>query len=241
MTSRLARAQTGSPNPAPEQLDHLKALYDENVRYTDERIGELLDDLAQRNLLNNTLVVLTADHGEAFGEHGDLFHGWNLYDELLRVPLVISGGPLKAVGSRKTPVSLVDLAASILSLLRISAHGLPGRMDLFAPGANSPEAHATHAETRFRGMDAASIVEDGHKLILHRQTGKLELYDLRSDPGETQTLHFAQNTRASRLKARLQSLLEFHVRERQVADITMPPAKLSPQEVEELRALGYLP
>lgn len=240
MTSQLARARAGAPDPTPEQLERLEALYDENVRYTDRRIGELLDELARRGLLENTLVVITADHGEAFGEHGDLFHGWNLYDELLRVPLVVASGPLEAVGRRKNPASLTDLAASILSLLQISAADFPGRSDLFEREIDPPDADPTYAETHFRRMDAASIVEDGHKLIWHRQTDRIELFDLRNDPGETRDLHAAQAIRASDLQTKLRIWLNDQKRERPESATASPAAELSPEEAEQLRALGYL-
>jgi arylsulfatase A-like enzyme len=240
MTSQLARSRDGAPDPKPEQLERLEALYDENVRYVDRRIGELLDELARRGLLENTLVVVTADHGEAFGEHGDLFHGWNLYDELLRVPLVVANGPLEKSGVRKTPASLTDLAASILSLLEISAGDFPGRTDLFESDIAAPRSVPIYAETRFRKMDAASIVEDGYKLIWHRQTDRLELFDLRSDPAETLDLHAVQIARASKLKATLENWLKEQDRERRESAVAMPPAHLSREEIEELRALGYL-
>jgi arylsulfatase A-like enzyme len=241
MTSRLGRARAGAPDPAPVQLQLLEALYDENVRYIDELIGELLDELARRGLRENTLVVVTADHGEAFGEHGDLFHGWNLYDELLRVPLVVAHGPLDAAGNLETPVSLTDLAASLLSLLRVPAQGLPGRTDLLANEVDPIPAHAIHAETRFRRSDAATILADEYKLIWHQETGRLELYDLREDPGETQSLHSLQAARAVRLKNRLENFLAFHTREREESVVATPAARLSPEEVEQLRTLGYLP
>jgi arylsulfatase A-like enzyme len=102
---------------------------------------------------------------------------------------------------------------------------------------STPETGAIHAETRFRKAKAACIVEDGYKLIWHRQTDRLEFFDLQNDPSETPNLHSAQIERASDLKARLKD----QARERQESAIATPAAKLSPEEIEQLRTLGYLP
>ncbi|MEP6573599.1 MAG: sulfatase [Gemmatimonadota bacterium] len=102
--------------------------YDRSIAYLDNRLGALMDSLDHRGLLRNTLVIITADHGEEFREHGSVSHGNNLYLPTVHVPLIMSmPGRVPAGGLVSRPVSLRDLPATILDLLAIpGAHSLPG-------------------------------------------------------------------------------------------------------------------
>jgi arylsulfatase A-like enzyme len=241
MTSGKARARAGAEDPSPKQVEYVAALYDENVQYSDEGIAMLLKGLEERGLLKDTLVVVTADHGEAFAEHGDLFHGWNLYEELLHVPLIANGGPLTVAGRREMPVSLIDLAASILSLLGISVDEFPGWPGLLAatPGEGKPAP--TYAETRFRGADAAAIVDGPDKLIWHREDGESELYDLVDDPGERDDVSEVHAERAAALQVQLEDRLSTLVDRRADQPSTPTDARVPREVIDKLEALGYLP
>lgn len=102
--------------------------YDQEIAHTDAEISRLMSRLG--NKLDNAVVVFTSDHGEEFGEHGNVFH-YTLYDEVMRVPLIIKA-PSLAPGVDATPVEQVDLMPTLLSLVGIDAGPMPGR-DLFAP------------------------------------------------------------------------------------------------------------
>ncbi|MFN0241789.1 MAG: sulfatase-like hydrolase/transferase [Planctomycetota bacterium] len=98
--------------PDPSDLSGIQALYDAEIRYVDREIGRLLATLRARGLLENTYVVVTSDHGEEFHDHGQWLHGNSLFEELIRVPLVIAG-PEIAARVVDAPVSLVDLLPTI--------------------------------------------------------------------------------------------------------------------------------
>jgi arylsulfatase len=107
--------------------------YDAEVRCTDQRIGSLLDALRDRGLLDETLVIVTADHGDAFGEHGYYEHPRYLHDELLHVPMLV-GGPGVSGGTHGTPVSTLDVVPTLLEGVGVGdrggsddSHDLPGR------------------------------------------------------------------------------------------------------------------
>jgi arylsulfatase A-like enzyme len=104
-------------------------VYDDCIAYLDGRLGSLLDELRRRGMLENTLVLVTSDHGEHLGDHGLFFHGGSLYRQLVQVPLLIVGS--KGVPPGRTvaePVSLRDLPATIIDLLGLgSDHGFAGR------------------------------------------------------------------------------------------------------------------
>ena len=104
-------------------------VYDDCIAYLDRRLGLLLDELSRQGVLENTLVVVTSDHGEHLGDHGLFFHGGSLYRQLVQVPLLIVGN--KEVPAGRTvaePVSLRDLPATIIDLIGLgSDHGFAGR------------------------------------------------------------------------------------------------------------------
>jgi arylsulfatase A-like enzyme len=98
-------------------------VYDECIAYLDGRLGLLLDELRRREVLENTLVIVTSDHGEHLGDHGLFFHGCSLYRQLVHVPLVIVGKTEIPVGRTVAePVSLCDLPATVIDLLGLGAN-----------------------------------------------------------------------------------------------------------------------
>ena len=104
-------------------------LYDDSIAYLDRRLGALLDELERRGVLDNTVVVVTSDHGEHLGDHGLFFHGCSLYRQLVEVPLVVLGPNRVPAGRRVAePVSLCDLPATVLDLIGPNAgKPFPGR------------------------------------------------------------------------------------------------------------------
>jgi arylsulfatase A-like enzyme len=114
----------------PEEARILSDLYDGEISYVDRRIGEVVDLLRRRGLLDRTIVVVTSDHGELIGEHGLLDHKLNVYEELLRIPLVLRYPPAVGAGQRiDSTVMLQDLFPTILSLAGIDRPGRSGAVD----------------------------------------------------------------------------------------------------------------
>jgi arylsulfatase A-like enzyme len=113
---------------SPERLQIEQDAYDGGIAYLDQEVGKLLEELGHRGLLDHTAVVITADHGEQFGEHGLFLHGQSLYWQLLHVPLVISWHGRVPAGKRVSePVSLRDLPATIADLTGVAgAVSFPG-------------------------------------------------------------------------------------------------------------------
>jgi arylsulfatase A-like enzyme len=174
-------------------------LYDDSIAYLDRRLGTLLHELEQRGVLDDTLVIITSDHGEHLGDHRLFFHGCSLYRQLVEVPLVIAG--LKNVPAGRSvaePVSLRDLPATVLDLLGLEGeHPFPGRsLARFwsqPEGAEPPEFQPLLMETEKptlltnQGREPAAkgpmrgVVSGGMHYILSGD-GQEELYSLRSDP-----------------------------------------------------------
>jgi arylsulfatase A-like enzyme len=111
---------TGQLVLTPRDLQHVLALYDGEISYTDEQLGRLMGYLDSRHILDNALVIVTADHGEMFGEHGKWVHGNSQYEELLRVPLLMRYTGVITPGLViTTPVQSMDLMPTVLDYLGI--------------------------------------------------------------------------------------------------------------------------
>ncbi len=186
--------------PAEVAAEH--NAYDASIAYMDAQLGRLLGQLRARHLLDNTVVIVAADHGEQFGRHGVFEHGNSLYLPVLHVPLVVVWPREVPAGARVAPpVSLADLPATVLDLAQIDDGPFPGRSlarfwNPAAPGRPGEEAVVASAVGRQRGApawypvasgDLHGVVDHGFHLIRHGD-GRLELYDLRADPAEEHDL-----------------------------------------------------
>ena len=187
-------------NVTAHQTDLVRDAYDDCIAYLDDQIGKLYDDLAKRNLLANTLIVITSDHGEQLGEHRLYGHGRSLYRQELHVPLIVvaPGGP-KGLAVTE-PASLRDVPATVMDVVGGAQNDVfPGvsLAEAWNGGVLGPVlsevAHRPKTSSKnpnrppaWRGpMDA--IVE-GTKVYIRNADGREELYDLASDPDESHDL-----------------------------------------------------
>ena len=211
-----------------------RAAYRGEIAYTDAEIGRLLDGLGERGLLGDALVVFSADHGEAMGEHDVWFaHGDDLTDELVHVPLLLRA-PGLAPGRRSDIVSLVDLYPTLLRRLVGEAQGaLPGR-DLLAQGAASTDSVPYLDTLAYGPTRRTGLVAEGYKLILSLGDGVWhsrlfrrgqEDVDLAAPAGQV-TEHLRERL------AQVQQSAEQGVRGER-------PQQLTPEERARLEALGY--
>src|SRR5207249_1029729 len=178
----LARRLADAPLSAVE-VEHLRRLYDAEIRAWDADLGTLLDALAQRGVADSTIVVLTADHGEEFQEHGRLKHRVHLYDELLHVPLVIAGPGVRP-GRVAEQAQGIDLFPTLAGLLGAAPpRGLPGH-DLLAVRAEPPAISQTLYGPTPHGATTPIVPPRPaeRKLIHPPALGRSELYQLRRDP-----------------------------------------------------------
>ncbi|NHZ73603.1 MAG: sulfatase-like hydrolase/transferase [Nitrospirae bacterium] len=218
-------------------LAALQARYDQEVAFVDAAIGTLMRRLQEMGLYENTIVVVTSDHGEGFLEHGKLLHSYSPYDEVLQVPLVfrLPHGLLTPVPEVDFPVGLIDLMPTLLELARLPA---------------APQAQGRSLVSLMRGEDsterwiftesaeAVAVRSATHKLIRFHD-GRQEFYDLESDPGEQQP----SAGPCVDLCAQLAEQLVGHqhaMSELRKLSQDGETAILDEKELEELRSLGYL-
>jgi choline-sulfatase len=172
----------------PKRGSGNRAAYNAEVEYTDHHIGRVLDTLEQLGLREKTAIVLTADHGEAFGEHGTVYHGYSLYEEEVRVPLVLSipGVPPRRI---TTPRSLIDVPRTIAELLSIPApevwRGVSLLRDLEGEAPAERQVLVDCPELMSAAPKRAWI--SGNKKVIFER-GLTRAFDLEADPGEKNPL-----------------------------------------------------
>lgn len=220
----------------PEIIEDMTALYDAEVAFNDASFGALLERLRRDGLYEDSLIVFVADHGEEFDDHGSWSHGATLFQEQLRVPLILklpgAAGPARRVSDL---AQHVDLLPTVLDALALEfPEGLGGRSLLASPGGEvAPRAGFSHLD--LDGHQAASVVEGRYKLICGDPfVSACRLYDLESDPGETtdlsEELPVLRGYLASRMRA-------FFAGGR---GLEAPEVEIDAELRARLEALGYL-
>jgi arylsulfatase A-like enzyme len=228
----------------PAEREYLTALYDGALSQTDAAIGRLLDALKRRNLYDNTWIFLTSDHGESLGEHRTLGHSCSLYQEIVRVPLIVKEPaafcPDRTCAARDPRLAqAVDLAPTILGRLGIT---IPVRFDgipLDRPRGtiileSLVDEKFRHEFPRVYNREIHAIGQGRYQYIA--TTGEAaELYDVEADPAEKQNLAASQPELAAALAARLEAWERENPMQRPAS-----PGTLSHEDIERLRSLGYL-
>jgi len=224
--------------------------YAGEVRYVDSEFRRLLSGLEALGEADRTLVVVTSDHGEEFGEHGRIGHGLTLYDEVLRVPLILRLPRIVPAGLRvPVQVSLVDLMPTLLDLLHIpvpdTAQGRSLVPLLGDPRAAAFASRPVFAELKVAGLEAVGVRYAGYKWVFPRQPGaQVETYDLGADPGEQRDVGGSDlRERGEALAAQYATLVSSATTALASAPgvPAAPPAPpLDERTVQKLRALGYV-
>jgi arylsulfatase len=227
-------------------LDSYINQYDGEIRYTDDRIAELLDTLKKEGLLDNTVLFITADHGEAFLEHGAWTHGTDVYQELIRVPLLLVLPEDDHAGQRvEVPVQTIDIYPTVLALLgsEIPAalqgkslfDAIEGRADPHRPVFS--EARVPKNKRPASWGQLVAVRADGWKLIYNRTKRRAALYHLADDPAEQNDLIASEPAKAREL---VRLLRQFDQENAKRSHWRKGQEGLPEDVVEGLRSLGYV-
>ncbi len=167
-------------------LELFIARYDGCISYTDQQLGRLFARLRQSDIADKTIIILTADHGEEFLEHGGVYHGSTLYQELLHVPLIISGPGVASEVTNTFPCGLFDIFPTTLSLLDLPCPSTLEGIDLFSSQANAdrviPASGVTSDEPELCNL--AAVRRGFRKLIIEMDSEAGIMFDLSIDPAE---------------------------------------------------------
>jgi choline-sulfatase len=220
----------------------VSARYDDDIAEADAQVGRLLDGLGP--LRSQTLIVATSDHGEAFGEHGEISHSLFVYDTTLRVPLIFAGAGLPANTLDSSEVSLVDVAPTVASLAGLARFEADG-MILPAPDSprEVPYGRALYAESFAPLLDFGwSALRTIRRLDWkYVAAPKPELYDLKNDPAETRNLVAEQPARAADFKRQVDAMSTAELTASGAApDLSAAASAQADREARaRLQALGY--
>jgi arylsulfatase A-like enzyme len=232
MAFKKLRAQANAGQLSNEQRDYLLALYDSEIAYTDQQIGRLLDPLESAGRLEDSIVIITADHGEEFLDHGGLGHTSTVFNELINVPLIIKWpGTAEPVRSPRY-VAHVDMLPTLLDYIGIPVdHDVAG-MHMRSRTSNAP----IFSETR-RYKKILAVIKDGVKLVYDEHQDRVRFFDLEADPAELQGF--------PELATGGQLLEELNAYRRRAATglASVEPdveIEITKEELEKLEALGYV-
>jgi len=198
--------------PSPFKEEYRGREYDGEIAYTDSVIGKLLAKLDEWRLTERTIIILTADHGEALGEHQEATHGIFIYDATLHVPLIFfNPGLWPAHGVVSGQAGLIDIAPTVLELLGLPAEPKMQGLSL-APALNKGKTKPVS----FQYIESVAAMMDRNWAPLqgirteewkYIDAPQPELYDLRNDPGETKNVLERNPDRARRMRETLQGLI----------------------------------
>jgi arylsulfatase A-like enzyme len=219
------------------EVTRLARLYDAEVAWLDRELERLFAALRARGLLEHAIVIVTADHGEEFRDHGGLLHGTALYQESVRVPLIMAGPGLPAGRVVTDEVSLVDVAPTLLALL-----GLPPEPRFEGRSLHEHLSSATEPRDAVLQLfpmapggelrrHVSGLVAGRRKLLVPPPPRAPEVFDLEADPGERRPLTDDVEALEARLGARERALAS--------RAGVVETAPIDPATRERLRALGY--
>ena len=242
-----------------EDFNILQSLYDSEIAYLDSKVKELHGFLKSENLLDNTIFIVTSDHGEQFGEKGFMGHARNLYDSLLKVPLIIKyPGEQFERGRKKNLVQTVDLLPTLLDVINGKTNRMKEQMQgnslmSDSRGAREPELVISEYKKQpfsadcFNGYPddllakylyaARSVVYENMKYIW-KSNGSEELYDITKDSSETTNLIQQKQKEAEILKKKLNYWLS-GFKANDLTNETIADLKVDDTVVDRLKALGY--
>ncbi len=214
--------------------EYMLALYDAEIEYWDTEFGRFWKELQAAGAAKNTIVVLVADHGEAFGEHQNVFHG-NLYQENIHIPVIFRGPGVKQ-GRMKGYSQLIDVVPT-LAELSASPKGRTWQGKSMVAAMGGGAGHTNPVYSEYAGHRMAIEPSTGLKLILG--DGDAKLYDLPNDPSERVNLHGARAADALRIKTQLQSRFSAGQALSKQCGAGKSEA-MSAEQCEMLKALGYV-
>ena len=213
--------------------------YDSEIAYTDYHVGRVLDKLKKMNIYDSTLIILTADHGESLGDHGENAHTYFIYHSTLHVPLIIRVPGQTKDAIVHEPAGLVDILPTICGFLGIEPPANIQGQDLSGPwrkGQLLKQDRFFYAEsftaTKYHAASLQGLVSRQHKYI---HTTRRELYDLWNDPGESNNIIEDKPLLAKKYQDRLMQIIEQTDR-----SDSESRANLDQQTLQRLESLGYI-
>jgi arylsulfatase A-like enzyme/Tfp pilus assembly protein PilF len=226
--------------PEPYATTFKESLYAGEIAYTDHCIGQVVAKLKSLDMYESSLIIVTGDHGEMLGEHGETSHMYFIYQSAMKVPLIVKLPGSDAAHTIDDIAGIIDIVPTVCALLDIDPPAPIQGKSLAPYFTNTPpesEDRNLYCEslypTKYEANSLLGLISKRWKYI---QTTRPELYDLQNDPGEQTNLVEAEHHRARILQDRLAQMLEQTVRQEKGQEDT----PLSPEALKHLHSLGYV-
>tara|TARA_Y100001934_G_C12295655_1_gene747251 strand:+ start:59 stop:1477 length:1419 start_codon:yes stop_codon:yes gene_type:complete len=246
-----------------QQIERMLDTYDASVRFTDDALGELFDYLRQLQIYEKSTILVSADHGEAFGEHDVYMHAHHLYEEIIRVPLIIKQPGWQHPGTYYSGLfESVDFVPTILGFYGIDTPTtLSGRNWTQITPIQEQKNRTIFSDFYHFGIKRQTLIKGAHKIVYSLPADKkdyiktvgnpkllpsvsfvdhnIKFFDLHKDPLEKNDLYSLENTKAAPWKELFTTLL-MHIEKRGQANPNLENSTLSKQTLSNLKALGYI-
>lgn len=228
-----ARSNYSEMNLSEREIEYLKAGYDTSIKRTDREIGEFFRKLNRSGAWDNTIIILTSDHGETFqGHSSQVGHSIDLHQEYIKVPLIIYHPDYE--GRRiEERVRLIDVLPTVLDFLDYDLEKeVDGRsLQPLIEGDGTEDRPVYSSTTQYLSKDnKSSLIKNDLKIIWNRNTGETELFNLSSDPGERYDISSSNREKVRAMKAALRELANSQEKNKTSTDAEIK---------ERLRELGY--
>ena len=237
-------------NKTTHDINRYIDLYDGSINFIDNKFVELMKKIESLNLNDNTIIIITSDHGEAFGEHENLTHQMTLYNEETKIPLIIkfpeSMDKFNKTNINSSFIELTDLAPSLYEILNFNCNIYSNGKNFL--GNNTREAcfseRTTEVSPKIKTIPAIAIIKNGYKGIFDiNKKYVTELYNLKTDPREKNNLYSSNKPKCLLLskdiikwtKQRVNDLNKLSIKKDDIKS-----AKLNKKDLEGLKGLGYI-
>jgi arylsulfatase A-like enzyme/Flp pilus assembly protein TadD len=227
------------PPPGYATSQKQEDLYGGEIKYVDFVLGQLINLLKSKNIWNDSVVMITSDHGEMLNEHGEVGHGFFLYEAALKVPLLVRAPNVRKGESVSDLVQIVDIPPTLLQLANLST---PSQMqgESLVPvlnGAHKKKSRAAFSESYFAslqfGISPLKMIQEG--TLKYIDAPQPELYDLSSDPQEKTNLVSGRQSDVQKMKTRIQQFEKANGK-----DYAKEERGVTSEEAEKFAAIGYL-
>ena len=238
----LLKIRSGKIYPTPSQIEYMKTRYDQEIYMNDRAFGELLNAMREFGIYKNAVVIFTADHGEEFFEHGGVGHGQTLYNELVKVPMIIKAKDIEP-GEHEEYVQHVDIYPTVLDILGLAPPYKLDGISLLSPIPSDRPLYFEETRPQTHGHDLKAIVDHGKKLIFNREAKRppltqaipvFELYAI-EDSLEQKNLPLSSFEDGFRL----QKLLVYW-NKKSTFDVQQTGVDIPQKLHEQLKDLGYV-
>lgn len=229
------------------EMDYVKYLYSKEVESIDERVGYVLNALRSNNLIENTLIIFTSDHGEAFKEHGHYGHSMSYYEELLHIPLIISGPEIPKGKRIKTAVSLLGLVPTIMDLMGLElaedVQGKSFKAAMREKTIKDTTLYFTGTHHTAKYQDA--LIERNYKVITYYERRETELYNLLLDPKEVYNVAQEKSQTVRKMFKKIERHRQENYKEKiknmqKLGRSDVMSQKAKEKILEQLKSLGYI-